>query len=222
MWLTNMIFMIHNVWPLLMQGLLMTIGVSFGAIGIGLSGGMLVGVAACKRFKTALTPIITAYVLIIRATPVYVQVLMVYYALPELLGINLSPVSAGIVALGCCSIAYVTEIVRSGINAVSVGQWEAGSVLGYSTWQTLRYIILPQALNNIFPALINEIVTVLKDSSILSAIGLMELTKVAMNISARTLDPIGAYTLITLCYLGMTALISFFAKKIEKKLAVGT
>lgn len=216
MWLTNLIITIYQMWPLLAQGLLMTVGVSFGAITIGLCGGILVGAAACKRFKTVLTPIITGYVLIIRATPVYVQVLMVYYALPELLGVNLSPISAGIVALGCCSIAYVAEIVRGGINAVAVGQWEAASVLGYSTWQTLKYIILPQAFNTIFPALVNEILAVLKDSSILSAIGLMELTKIAMNISARTLDPIGAYALITLFYLGMTSIISYGAKLIEK------
>lgn len=200
----------------------MTIGVSFGAVIIGLCGGVLVGIAASKRFKNVLTPIITGYVLVIRATPVYVQVLMVYYALPELLGVNLSPVTAGIVALGCCSIAYVAEIVRGGINAVAQGQWEAASVLGYSTGQALRYIILPQAFHNIFPALVNELLTVLKDSSILSAIGLMELTKIALNISARTLDPIGAYLLITLFYLGITSVISYGAKLIEKKLAVGT
>ena len=222
MLLTNVFTMIYQVWPLLLRGVVTTLGVSFAAMTVGLIGGTIAGIAACKRFKTKLTAIVFGYVLVIRATPVYVQVLITYYMLPELIGINLSPASAGVVALGCCSSAYVTEIIRSGINAVSIGQWEVSSVLGYSTWQTLWYIILPQAINNVFPALVSELLSVLKDSSILSAIGLMELTKIAMNMSARTLDPIGAYALITVVYLFIAAVISFGAKLIEKKLAVET
>ncbi len=216
----NIFTMIYQVWPLLLRGVVTTLGVSFAAMTIGLISGTLAGIAACKRFKTKLTAIIFGYVLVIRATPVYVQVLITYYVLPELIGINLSPVSAGIIALACCSSAYVAEIIRSGINAVSLGQWEVASVLGYSTWQTLRYIILPQAINNVFPALVNELLSVLKDSSILSAIGLMELTKIAMNMSARTLDPISAYALITVVYLFIATVISFGAKLVEKRLAV--
>lgn len=212
--------LLTQTWPLLLQGLVMTLGVSLGALIIGGIGGIALGVAACKRFKSILTPIIAGYVLIIRGTPVYVQVLMVYYVLPELIGVNLSPMSAGIIALGCCSIAYVAEVIRGGINAVAVGQWQAALVLGYSTTQALWYIILPQAIKAVLPALINEVVAVLKDSSILSAIGLMELTKVAMNVSARTLDPIGAYGVITVLYFAMTSLISLGAKIIEKRLEV--
>jgi len=213
---------IFQIWPLLLHGLLMTITVSFGALLIGIIGGILLGIAACQRFKSKLTLVISGYVLIIRGTPVYVQVLMVYYALPELFGINLSPTSAGIVALGCCSIAYVSEVIRGGINAVPIGQWQAAAILGYSSLQTLWYTIVPQVIKTVLPALINEIVAVLKDSSILSAIGLMELTKVAMNVSARTLDPIGAYAVITVMYFVLTSGITLIAKIIEKKLAVET
>lgn len=220
--MANVFMLFMQMWPVLLQGLLMTIGVSLGALVIGFTGGTLLGIAACKRFRSIFTPFIVGYVLIIRGTPVYVQVLMVYYALPELLGINLSPVSAGIIALGCCSIAYVAEVVRGGINAMPVGQWQAAAILGYSSPQTLWYIIVPQAIKTVLPALINEIIAVLKDSSILSAIGLMELTKVAMNLSARTLDPIGAYGVITVLYFTLTSVVSLVAKIIEHKLAVKT
>ena len=215
---TNLLTMLAHSWPLLLQGLWGTILVSACALIIGFMGGVSLGVIACKKLKNPLTPLIAGYVLLIRGTPVYVQVLMVYYALPELTGINLTPCSAGILALGCCSIAYVAEIVRGGINAVPLGQWDAAAVLGYSKMQTLRYIIVPQALKTVLPSLINEIVAVLKDSSILAAIGLMELTKVATNISARTLDPISAYTLVALAYFSITTGISLCAHYIEKKM----
>lgn len=215
---TNLLTMLTQSWPLLLQGLWGTLLVSACALIIGFTGGIGAGIIACKKLKNPLTPLIAGYVLIIRGTPVYVQVLMVYYALPELTGINLSVCGAGILALGCCSVAYVAEIVRGGINAVPLGQWDAAAVLGYSKIQTLRYIIVPQALKTVLPALINEIVAILKDSSILAAIGLMELTKVATNISARTLDPVSAYALVALAYFAITTGISFCAHYLEKKM----
>lgn len=215
---TNVITMLIQMWPLLLQGLWGTVLVSTCALLIGFTGGIGAGILACKKLQNPLAPFIAGYVLLIRGTPVYVHVLIVYYALPECTGINLSACSAGVLALGCSSIAYVAEIVRGGINAVPLGQWDAAAVLGYSKGQALRYIIVPQALKTVLPSLINEIVAVLKDSSILAAIGLMELTKVATNISARTLDPISAYALVALAYFAITTAISFFAHYIEKKM----
>jgi His/Glu/Gln/Arg/opine family amino acid ABC transporter permease subunit len=208
--------------PLLLHGLLITIGVSCAAMAIGFCGGMIAGIFTCKRLSNCFSPIINGYVLFVRATPVYVQLLLVYYALPELFGVNLVPVWAGIVALSICSAAYATEIVRGGINAVPLGQWEAACALGYSKWHTLQYIIMPQAITKVFPALVNEALSVLKDSSMLSAIGVVELTKIAINMSARTLNPAIAYGLVTLLYVGITVLITIIARYTEKKLEVIT
>jgi len=218
MMFTKIISIIHTWGPLLIQGMLMTMIVSCCGLAIGLCGGTLFGIGSCRKLKTLWTPLINFYTLVIRGTPVYVQLLIVYYALPELININLGPLQAGIIVLGFNSIAYVAEIIRSGINAVPGGQWDAAYVLGYPRIKTLTLIILPQAFKNILPALINEIIALIKESSILASIGLLEITRVAMNITAQTLDPLGAYLCVAMIYLFLTTTISFFAKKIEKKM----
>jgi len=135
--------------PFLLKGALLTLQVALCAMVIGLTFGLLFGIISSKNLKVkGVSQLIGLYVLIIRGTPVYVQILICYYALPDLLGINLSPFAAGVLALGCNSIAYVTEIVSSGINAISQGQWKASYALGYGAVATHWYIILPQALRN--------------------------------------------------------------------------
>jgi len=216
------IFSVMHAWlPLIIQGTVMTVAVSCLALVIGMAFGVVLGIGSCNKFKHAVCgPIISFYVVIMRGTPLYVQVLIVYYVLPEILGINISAFGAGVLALGCNSIAYVTEIFRCGINTVPSGQWEAAYVLGYSSIKTLSLIILPQAFKNILPALMNEISSLIKESSILSAIGLLEITRVAINMSAKTLDPMGVYLCVALIYLFLTTMILFIAKKCEKKLGV--
>jgi len=202
---------------ILLYGLCVTMMVALCAIVIGLAGGLLCGLLTSKKLQSKwLANPIGLYVLIVRGTPVYVQVLLMYYALPDLLGINLSPFAAGVIALGCNSIAYVAEIIRGGMNSINQGQWEACYVLGYSTNQALKAIILPQVIKIVLPSLTNELVVLLKETSILSVIGLLEITRVGMNLSAHTLDPLTVYLVIALLYLVMTTGISFAAKKIEK------
>ena len=189
------------------------------AIFIGFLFGMLFGILNSEKVKIkGLSQIIDFYVLIIRGTPLYVQILIFYFALPDLLGINLSPFIAGCLALGCNSIAYVTEITRGGINSIPDGQWEASYVLGYSFGQTLWYIILPQMLKNSIPILTGEAAVLLKDTSLLSVIGMVEMTKVGMNINARMLQPMPVYLTIAFLYLLMTTAITLISKKIEKGL----
>lgn len=201
----------------LLYGLCMTMTVALCAIVIGLSGGLLCGLLTSKKLKSKwLASPIGLYVLIVRGTPVYVQVLLMYYALPDLLRINLSPFAAGVIALGCNSIAYIAEIIRGGMNSINQGQWEACYVLGYGTKQALKAIILPQVIKIVLPSLTNELVVLLKETSILSVIGLLEITRIGMNLSAHTLDPLTVYLVIALLYLVMTTGISVIAKKIEK------
>ena len=151
----------------------------------------------------------------------YVQVLIFYFAFPDLLGINLSPFFAGTLALGCNSIAYVSEIVRAGINSIPEGQWHACYVLGYSFIDTMKSIILPQMFKNVLPALTSEFVTLIKDTSILSIIGLVEMTRIANNINARMLQPMPIYLTLAFFYFILTTTITAVSKNLVKGLKHG-
>ena len=148
-----------NSFPLLLQGALMTVKIAVVAMAIGVSCGVLVGILNCKKLRIpGISHVIELYILILRGTPMYVQVLLAYYVLPEIIGVNLSPFVAGVLALGCNSVAYVSEIVRGGINAIPAGQWDACHVLGYSQSEAVRFVIAPQALRNVLPSLVNELI----------------------------------------------------------------
>ena len=203
--------------PLLLQGALMTFVVAVAATSIGITFGFLFGVFNCKKLKICgISQLIDFYILIIRGTPLLVQLFIFYYALPDIMGVNLSPFTAGTLALGCNSIAYVAEIIRSCINSIPIGQWEASYVLGYNKIENLQYIIVPQVFKMCMPMLTNEFVTLLKDTSILSTIGLVEITRIGMNINARALQPMPIYLSIAFLYFVMTTAISFASKKLEK------
>ena len=161
--------------------------------------------------------LLNSFVWIIRGTPLFVQVLIVYYALPEVIGISLSPFTAGVIALGINSMAYISEIVRGGINAIPEGQWEAAYVIGLKPWQTLQGIILPQMLRINLPSLTNELTALIKETSILMVIGVAELTKVSRDIVARELDPMTIYLAAAALYLVMTSSASLFAQYTQKR-----
>lgn len=205
--------------PYMIKGCIMTIKISVAAILIGISFGMFFGILNCKKLRIPiLYHIIDSYVLVMRGTPIYVQILIVYFVLPDI-GIDLSPFSAGIVALGANSVAFVSEIVRAGINSIPSGQWDAAYVLGYSRPESLRIVILPQMLRNVIPALTNELVTLIKETSVLGVIGLLELTRASRDIIARELDPMTIYLAAAFLYLILTTIVSIFAKKLEKGLS---
>ncbi len=211
--------MIESALPLLFKASLITLQASaFGAL-FGSMGGIVLGVFNCNRLRVpVLAQAANAYVGIIRGTPMFIQLLIVYFALPEALGIDISPLLAGIITLGLNSSAYLSEIIRGSINAIPVGQWEAAEVLGYTTAQSLRRIILPQALTHALPAITNEFSTLIKESSILMVIGVPELVKASRDIVARELRPMEIYALTALIYLAMTSTVAFFTRKLEQKL----
>jgi arginine/lysine/histidine transport system permease protein len=204
--------------PLLLQGAAATIQIALVSIVIGLTGGILIGVLNCNKMRNSVSTIIlNGFVWMIRGTPLFVQVLIVYYALPELIGISLSPFIAGVIALAINSMAYISEIVRGGINAIPEGQWEAAYVIGLSPWQTLQGIILPQMLRISVPSLTNELTALIKETSILMVIGVAELTKVSKDIVARELDPMTIYLAAAALYLVMTSCVSLFAQYTQKR-----
>lgn len=200
-------------YPLLLQGTGMTLQVLAGAASLSFSIGLLLGILSSERLKV---PGINTVTFILRAIPFYVQLLLVYFVLPDLLGFNLEPFPASVIALGLCSAGYVAQIVRGGLNAIPEAQWESALVLGYNRRQSLWYVILPQMLRNVLPAFNNELDALLKSTAIVSSIGMLELTRVGMNLVSREMEPVPIYLTIALFYIGLSALLNFIARSLER------
>ena len=203
--------------PKLLQGALTTIQLAAYSCLLGLGLGTAAALAQTSTIKP-LRWLITLYVTLIRGTPMLIQIAFMYYAILPVLGINASPFCAFIIAIGINSGAYVSQIIRTGISSVSIGQLEAAQTLGFSKLQIMRYILLPQALRLVLPALGNEFVTLIKDSSLASTIGVVELYKEGTTIISQTYDAITIYTGIALTYLLLTTTLSFGINYLEKVL----
>lgn len=159
------------------------------------------------------------YIWIIRGTPTLIQIYIVYFGLPQI-GIKISPFVGGVLALGVNSGAYVAEIVRSGLIAIPKGQMESARALGMSYTKAMRRIILPQVVRIILPPITNEGITMLKNTSLLSTITVMELTLRAQVVIARTFRPFEFYIIAAILYLMMTTILSHFSDKLEQKYAL--
>lgn len=208
--------LIEQSLPYLIQGALITIEITLMAVGIGFFIGLFAGIARICRIK-ALRIIATIYADCIRGTPLLVQIFLIYFALPMLIHTQINPFVAAVTACAINSGAYVSEIFRAGIQAIDQGQFEAGRSLGLSWWQTMYYIILPQAFHNILPPLGNEFITMLKDSSIVSVIGFEELTRRGQLIIAQTYASFEIWMTVAALYLIMTLAIAKFVSFMEHK-----
>lgn len=207
--------------PLLARGALTTVGLWASTAIISMGLGWLCGIARSDKLRPRLlAPALDTITFVLRGVPFYVQLLIAYFVLPHVLGISVPACVAAIGSLGLCSAAYTSQIVRASINALSIGQWEAAQVLGYSTAQTLRYIIVPQALRTSVPPLLSEVDQLLKSTSIISSIGVLELTRAAGNIIARTMDPLPIYLTIAAIYLACSALITRLAARLEQRMRI--
>lgn len=210
--------LIVKTFPLLLKGMWLTLHSTFFAACISLTLGASFGILSCKRLGVQpLKAILEALAFVLRAVPFYVQLILAYFVLPDLLQINLDAYSASILSLGICSSGYVTSIVRAGINSISDEQWDTAQVQGFSKWQSLRYIILPQMLYNVLPALTGELDALLKSTAILSSIGLLELTRVGMNIVSREMEPLTIYLAVAFLYVLLSAAINLLSKFLEKR-----
>lgn len=208
--------LIEQSLPYLIQGALITIEITLMAVGIGFFIGLFAGIARICRIK-ALRIIATIYADCIRGTPLLVQIFLIYFALPMLIHAQINPFVAAVTACAINSGAYVSEIFRAGIQAIDQGQFEAGRSLGLSWWQTMYYIILPQAFHNILPPLGNEFITMLKDSSLVSVIGFEELTRRGQLIIAQTYASFEIWMTVAALYLIMTLAIAKFVSFMEHK-----
>lgn len=203
--------------PLLLKGVIITVQISVCALLMGLFVGALLGVCNSNQMRrVGWGWAIDSYVATIRGTPVFVQVLIVYFGIPALVSCDMSPLQAGVFTLGINSAAYLSEVVRGAVNAIPKGQWEACQTLGYRRWQALLHVILPQAASTGVPAIVNEMISLVKESSILMVIGVPELTKVSKDIVAYQLRPVEIYLLCAGIYLAMTTSLQLVGRAIER------
>jgi His/Glu/Gln/Arg/opine family amino acid ABC transporter permease subunit len=208
--------------PLLLQGAGITIAAWFLAGALSLCLGICIGIMICRSLASAqLTSVVRIYTFIAKGIPAYVQILIAYFVLPAALGITIPSFIAATCALAFCSSGYVTEIVRSGINALPRGQWDACLALGYPLRATLTRIILPQTVRNILPTLFGELEQLLKSTSLLATIGVMELTRAGMNIISRELNPLPVYLAIACIYLLFSALLQLIIIYTERRMQYG-
>ena len=208
--------LIEKALPILLLGAGVTIEITAVSVFIGFCIGLFVGIARICKVKV-LRILAAIYADCIRGTPLLVQIFLIYFALPLLTGQRVEPFVAAVAACGINSGAYVSEIFRAGIQAIDVGQMEAGRSLGLSWWQTMYYIILPQAVRNILPPLGNEFIAMLKDSSLVSVIGFEELTRRGQLIIAQTYGSFEIWSTVAVLYLIMTLAISRVVAMLEKK-----
>lgn len=202
--------------PLLGIGALVTIEITAVAVAIGVMIGLFVGIAELSRYWYFRVPA-KVYVDFIRGTPLLVQIFIIYFALPIVLGVRVEPFVAAVAACSINSGAYVAEIFRAGIQSIDKGQTEAGRSLGMSWGQTMIFIVIPQAFRRIIPQLGNEFIAMLKDSSLVSVIGFEELTRKGQLVIASTYGSLEIWTAVAIIYLIMTLSITRFVAFLEKR-----
>ncbi len=206
--------------PLLLKGAAVTVEITALSVGLGLIIGVIVGIARLSNNKI-IRAIAAIYVDFIRGTPLLVQIFLVYFALPQLIGMRIDPFIAAVAACSINSGAYVAEIFRGGIQSIDPGQGEAARALGLNWFQSMRFVIMPQAFKRILPPLGNEFITMLKDSSLVSVIGFEELTRTGQLIISRTYAAFEIWIAVAIIYLVMTIAISRLVAYLEKRFNKG-
>lgn len=204
----------------LVRGVGLTLVLAVVSYAIALVLGLIAGLGRVAR-NSILYTIATVYVEIIRGVPLLVIILYAQFVLGPAIGTNREPVISGIIALSVGYGAYLAEVYRAGIESVERGQAEAARSLGLNYRQTMRYIILPQAIRRVLPALGNDFIALLKDTSLVSAIAVNELTKLAQIQGARTFDFFRAFNAAAMMYLILTLLLSMGVRLVERKTSGG-
>ena len=204
----------------ILEGLKNTLLIAFFALFLGLSLGILIALIRNSYKETKkhkiLNILCTFYVTIIRGTPTVLQLMIIYYVIFK--QVNISVIFVGVLSFGLNSAAYVSEIIRAGIESIDKGQKEADHSLGLNYLQLMRYIILPQAIKNVLPALGNEFITLLKETSVAGYIGIIELVKASDIIASNTYDYFFPLIIVAIIYLILTLGLSKLLKLLERKM----
>lgn len=211
---------------LFVQGAQMTLQLTLVSGLIGLLVGIVAGIMRTSSLWIARAPA-GLFIWLIRGTPLLVQILFVYNALPPLLTaiglkVELNEFWSAVIALALNVGAYNAEVIRAGILAVPRGQVEAARSLGLSGVQTMRTVVLPQALRIVVPPLVNNLVALLKDSSLASTISLLELTLAGSRVSSETFQPVPVLTTIAAVYLALTTVMTLFTDQLERRVKIAT
>ena len=202
--------------PLLAEGVIVTLEVSSLSAVLGLALGVMLGLGALSR-SPAIRWFVAAYVDFIRGTPLLIQIFLVFFALP-MVGIRFDEFAAGVVALSLNAAAFVAEVVRGGVGSIERGQSEAAKAIGMRHRQILVYILLPQAYRQMIPPLTNELISLVKNSSLLSVISVYELTRAGQAIISVHFVPFEIYTLLALYYYVLIKALSWLSVQLERRL----
>ena len=202
--------------PLLAEGIVVTLQVSAIAAVLGLLLGVICGLGALSRSRPVRW-IVTAYVDFIRGTPLLIQIFLVFFALP-MVGIRFDEFWAGVIALSLNAAAFVAEVVRGGVGSIEKGQTEAAKAIGMRHSQILVFILLPQAYRQMVPPLTNELISLVKNSSLLSVISVYELTRAGQAIISVHFVPFEICTLLALYYYALIKALSWLSIQLERRL----
>jgi len=205
---------LQSTLPILWEGTLVTMRIAFGAFVLAVTVGTLVGVARASSARLSL--LFVPYVEIFRGTPLLTQLFFIYYGLPTV-GITLSSTAAAYIGLGLNGGAYISEIIRGSLSSVDRGQQDAAQALGMSWFQTMVFVILPQALTVAIPPLVNSFSSLLKDTSLVSVLAITELTRVGQLIYTRTFRAFEIYLAIGILYFLMTYAASRYSRYLEQR-----
>ena len=209
-----------SVWyavPYMLRGALVTLEISFWAMALASLVGVTLGLISVSDLRV-LKMFVRGYVYFVRGTPALVQIFLVYFALPRV-GFELSSFWSGVVALAFNSAGFIAEIVRAGLQSIDIGQTEAALSIGMTTRQSIVHILLPQSLRRITPPMTNEVITLIKNSSLLSVISITELTRSAQLIIAERFVPFELYAALAVYYLVMISILSRASEYVERRLA---
>lgn len=203
--------------PYILEGIGITLQIVICAAICGLLLGILLALCKIGTIKP-LRWFANFYTSIFRGTPLVLQLMIIYYAMPQIIGFNIDPIPAAIIGFALNSAAYVSEIIRAGINAVDKGQQEAAKALGIPYGKMMKDIILPQAIKNILPSLMNEFITLNKESAIVTVIGALDIMRRAYVVGGDTFLYLESLLIAGVIYYVMTLVLTFLGQMIEKRM----
>ena len=203
--------------PLLWRGLFITLGYTVTTVAAGLVIGLFTGIARTMGSWWLALPA-RAFIEVFRCTPLLVQLIWIYYALPVLIGVEMSAGTACFLSLSFYAGSFYAEIFRGGIEAIEVGQWEAGRALGMRRGRIFRRLILPQAIRVMIPSFINQTITQLKNTSLVSVVAVGDLLYQGTVVTATTYRPLEVYTLVAAVYFVVLLPITLVTDRVERRL----
>ena len=212
-WLT----LAQDALPVLLKGTGLTLFFAVSAMVLGLALGFAVALVRLAKVPL-LAPLAAFYVSAMRGTPLLVQIFVIYYGLPSV-GIEFEPVTAGVLALTLNVAAYLSESLRGAIAGVDKGQWDAAQSLGLSWWQSMRHIIAPQGVRLAVPSLANSLISLIKDTSLVSVITVSELMMATKDMIAQTFRPLPLYLMAAAIYWVLSAVFERVQKRVEQHFA---